>query len=108
MVLLVYTLLTIRFYEGLTRVMIALAIIVKLAPTTPMRRTCQVRLITQQVPYENALTSALLVLGILNPGATGVIYCTDRAMANGFTYGCQDWVNLVRADAPSLSPKSLH
>lgn len=34
--------------------------------------------------------------GIINPGATGVIYCTDRAMANGFTYGNPEWVNLVR------------
>lgn len=24
--------------------------------------------------------------GIEHPGSTGVIYCSDRAMANGFTY----------------------
>ncbi|QRV88004.1 aminotransferase class I and II protein [Ceratobasidium sp. AG-Ba] len=27
------------------------------------------------------------VPGIQHPGSTGVIYCTDRAMANGFVYG---------------------
>lgn len=29
------------------------------------------------------------------PGATGVIYCTDRAMANGFKYDDPEWANLV-------------
>jgi len=32
------------------------------------------------------------VPGVAHPGATGVIYCTDRAMANGFAYGNGEWV----------------
>ncbi|ORY28516.1 pyridoxal phosphate-dependent transferase [Naematelia encephala] len=32
--------------------------------------------------------------GIRHPGATGVIYCTDRAQANGFTSTDPDWANL--------------
>lgn len=28
------------------------------------------------------------VPGIEHPGSTGVIYCSDRAMANGFSYAC--------------------
>jgi len=34
------------------------------------------------------------VPGINHPGSTGVIYCTDRAMANGFSYGNAEWANL--------------
>ncbi|KAG8745601.1 hypothetical protein FRC10_007492 [Ceratobasidium sp. 414] len=34
------------------------------------------------------------VPGIQHPGSTGVIYCTDRAMANGFVYGNPEWANL--------------
>ncbi|KAF8342176.1 aminotransferase [Cantharellus anzutake] len=34
------------------------------------------------------------VPGVQHPGSTGVIYCTDRAMANGFTYGDPQWANL--------------
>jgi len=35
------------------------------------------------------------VPGILHPGSTGVIYCSDRAMANGFSYAAQhEWSNL--------------
>jgi len=35
------------------------------------------------------------VPGILHPGSTGVIYCSDRAMANGFSYAsCHEWSNL--------------
>jgi len=41
--------------------------------------------------------------GILSPGATGVIYCTDRAMANGFTYDSKEWVNLGQG-APEVGP----
>lgn len=41
--------------------------------------------------------------GITSPGATGVIYCTDRAMANGFTYDSQEWVNLGQG-APEVGP----
>ena len=33
--------------------------------------------------------------GILHPGSTGVIYCSDRAMANGFSYAdSHSWSNL--------------
>jgi len=35
------------------------------------------------------------VPGIEHPGSTGVIYCSDRAMANGFSYTCShEWANL--------------
>ncbi|KAI0934576.1 hypothetical protein AcV5_006375 [Taiwanofungus camphoratus] len=35
------------------------------------------------------------VPGILHPGSTGVIYCSDRAMANGFSYASShEWANL--------------
>ncbi|KAJ7578408.1 pyridoxal phosphate-dependent transferase [Mycena floridula] len=35
------------------------------------------------------------VPGIEHPGSTGVIYCSDRAMANGFSYASShDWANL--------------
>lgn len=33
------------------------------------------------------------VPGVAHPGATGVIYCTDRAMANGFSYSNGEWVS---------------
>jgi len=32
--------------------------------------------------------------GISHPGSTGVVWCTSRAMSNGFTYGAKDWANL--------------
>lgn len=35
------------------------------------------------------------VPGIQHPGSTGVIYCSDRAMANGFSYASShEWANL--------------
>ncbi|KAJ9121545.1 hypothetical protein QFC22_002164 [Naganishia vaughanmartiniae] len=34
------------------------------------------------------------VPGIVHPGATGVIYCTDRAQANGFSYDNPEWANM--------------
>ena len=35
------------------------------------------------------------VPGIEHPGSTGVIYCSDRAMANGFNYtSSHEWANL--------------
>jgi len=35
------------------------------------------------------------VPGIEHPGSTGVIYCSDRAIANGFSYTCShEWANL--------------
>ncbi|KAH8117057.1 aminotransferase [Phellopilus nigrolimitatus] len=35
------------------------------------------------------------VPGIEHPGSTGVIYCSDRAMANGFSYALShEWANL--------------
>ncbi|ELU45402.1 aminotransferase [Rhizoctonia solani AG-1 IA] len=41
------------------------------------------------------------VPGIQHPGSTGVIYCTDRAMANGFSYGDPAWVG----DIPDAPPR---
>ncbi|KAK0548428.1 hypothetical protein OC846_003730 [Tilletia horrida] len=34
------------------------------------------------------------VPGIAHPGSTGVIYVMDRAVSNGFYYGCPGWANL--------------
>nr|XP_018262300.1 uncharacterized protein I303_05316 [Kwoniella dejecticola CBS 10117]OBR84458.1 hypothetical protein I303_05316 [Kwoniella dejecticola CBS 10117] len=41
--------------------------------------------------------------GILHPGATGVTYCTDRAMANGYSYDNKEWANLGQG-APEVGP----
>ncbi|WWC88608.1 uncharacterized protein L201_003521 [Kwoniella dendrophila CBS 6074] len=41
--------------------------------------------------------------GILHPGATGVTYCTDRAMANGYSYDNEEWANLGQG-APEVGP----
>jgi len=44
------------------------------------------------------------VPGILHPGSTGVIYCSDRAIANGFSYAnCHEWSNLGQG-APEVGP----
>lgn len=44
------------------------------------------------------------VPGIEHPGSTGVIYCSDRAMANGFSYhNTKDWANLGQG-APEVGP----
>jgi hypothetical protein len=44
------------------------------------------------------------VPGIEHPGSTGVIYCSDRAMANGFTYAnSHEWANLGQG-APEVGP----
>lgn len=44
------------------------------------------------------------VPGIEHPGSTGVIYCSDRAMANGFSYASShDWANLGQG-APEVGP----
>jgi hypothetical protein len=44
------------------------------------------------------------VPGIEHPGSTGVIYCSDRAMANGFNYTCShEWANLGQG-APEVGP----
>lgn len=43
------------------------------------------------------------VPGIKHPGSTGVIYCIDRAMANGFKYGDESWSNLGQG-APEVGP----
>ncbi|KII88115.1 hypothetical protein PLICRDRAFT_110452 [Plicaturopsis crispa FD-325 SS-3] len=44
------------------------------------------------------------VPGILHPGSTGVIYCSDRAMANGFNYASShEWANLGQG-APEVGP----
>ncbi|WOO77385.1 Aspartate aminotransferase [Vanrija pseudolonga] len=40
--------------------------------------------------------------GVRAPGATGVIYCTDRAIANGFSYENQEWANLGQG-APEVN-----
>ncbi|KAL7423127.1 hypothetical protein Q5752_002427 [Cryptotrichosporon argae] len=42
----------------------------------------------------NANTQEETIPGILHPGATGVIFCTDRATANGFSYADPEWANL--------------
>lgn len=42
--------------------------------------------------------------GIEHPGSTGVIYCSDRAIANGFNYAnSHDWANLGQG-APEVGP----
>ncbi|TFK42466.1 pyridoxal phosphate-dependent transferase [Crucibulum laeve] len=42
--------------------------------------------------------------GIEHPGSTGVIYCSDRAMANGFSYASSgEWANLGQG-APEVGP----
>ncbi|KAG6814561.1 hypothetical protein H0H92_000089 [Tricholoma furcatifolium] len=44
------------------------------------------------------------VPGIQHPGSTGVIYCSDRAMANGFSYAnSHEWANLGQG-APEVGP----
>ncbi|RDB21198.1 Aspartate aminotransferase [Hypsizygus marmoreus] len=44
------------------------------------------------------------VPGIEHPGSTGVIYCSDRAMANGFNYASShEWANLGQG-APEVGP----
>lgn len=44
------------------------------------------------------------VPGIEHPGSTGVIYCSDRAMANGFSYAqSHEWANLGQG-APEVGP----
>ncbi|GJE91693.1 pyridoxal phosphate-dependent aminotransferase [Phanerochaete sordida] len=51
------------------------------------------------------------VPGIEHPGSTGVIYCSDRAMANGFTYAnAHEWANLGQGapevgDIPFAAPR---
>lgn len=42
--------------------------------------------------------------GIEHPGSTGVIYCSERAMANGFSYAeAHEWANLGQG-APEVGP----
>lgn len=42
--------------------------------------------------------------GIEHPGSTGVIYCSDRAMSNGFNYhNSHEWANLGQG-APEVGP----
>ncbi|WVF69226.1 hypothetical protein IAT40_004002 [Kwoniella sp. CBS 6097] len=41
--------------------------------------------------------------GILHPGATGVTYCTDRAIANGHSHEDKEWANLGQG-APEVGP----
>jgi hypothetical protein len=44
------------------------------------------------------------VPGIQHPGSTGVIYCSDRAMANGFSMASADeWANFGQG-APEVGP----
>ncbi|KAG1891450.1 pyridoxal phosphate-dependent transferase [Suillus subluteus] len=44
------------------------------------------------------------VPGIEHPGSTGVIYCSDRAIANGFNYAnSHEWANLGQG-APEVGP----
>ncbi|RSH87549.1 uncharacterized protein EHS24_000058 [Apiotrichum porosum] len=51
----------------------------------------------------HAQPDAETVPGVLHPGATGVIYCTDRAQANGFAYGKPEWANMGQG-APETGP----
>ncbi|PAV23815.1 aminotransferase [Pyrrhoderma noxium] len=52
--------------------------------------------------------------GIEHPGSTGVIYCSDRAMANGFSYASShEWANLGQGapevgDIPEAPPRPVH
>ncbi|OCF54854.1 hypothetical protein L486_07509 [Kwoniella mangroviensis CBS 10435] len=41
--------------------------------------------------------------GILHPGGTGVTYCTDRAMAKGYSYDDDQWANLGQG-GPEVGP----
>lgn len=44
------------------------------------------------------------VPGIEHPGSTGVIYCSDRAIANGFSYASShEWANMGQG-APEVGP----
>ncbi|KAI5890727.1 PLP-dependent transferase [Schizophyllum commune H4-8] len=44
------------------------------------------------------------VPGIVHPGSTGVIYCSDRASVNGFSYATKhEWANLGQG-APEAGP----
>ncbi|KAI0032836.1 aminotransferase [Vararia minispora EC-137] len=51
------------------------------------------------------------VPGIFHPGSTGVIYCSDRAIANGFSYAnSHEWANLGQGapevgDIPNSAPR---
>ncbi|EKM52073.1 uncharacterized protein PHACADRAFT_177472 [Phanerochaete carnosa HHB-10118-sp] len=51
------------------------------------------------------------VPGIEHPGSTGVIYCSDRAIANGFSYtNAHEWANLGQGapevgDIPGAGPR---
>ncbi|EJD02217.1 aminotransferase [Fomitiporia mediterranea MF3/22] len=54
------------------------------------------------------------VPGIEHPGSTGVIYCSDRAIANGFSYASShEWANLGQGapevgDIPGAAPRPTH
>lgn len=42
--------------------------------------------------------------GVVHPGSTGVIYCSDRAAANGFTMAsAHEWANMGQG-APEAGP----
>jgi hypothetical protein len=44
------------------------------------------------------------VPGVIHPGSTGVIYCSDRAAANGFSVASAgDWANMGQG-APEVGP----
>lgn len=44
------------------------------------------------------------VPGVVHPGSTGVIYCSDRATANGFTpASAHEWANMGQG-APEAGP----
>jgi hypothetical protein len=50
------------------------------------------------------LQSEETVPGIQHPGSTGVIYCSDRAQANGFNYASSyEWANLGQGE-PEVGP----
>ena len=61
--------------------------------------------------YSRSLQEEETVPGIEHPGSTGVIYCSDRAMANGFNYtSSHEWANLGQGapevgDIPDAPPR---
>lgn len=64
-----------------------------------------------KILYSRRIQDEETVPGIVHPGSTGVIYCSDRAMANGFSYAqSHQWANLGQGapevgDIPNAPPR---
>ncbi|KAL8281109.1 hypothetical protein RQP46_006467 [Phenoliferia psychrophenolica] len=43
------------------------------------------------------------VIGVESPGSTGVLYCSERATANGWTFENEEWANFGQG-APEVGP----